>query len=374
MKREGLARTLSVASPAAMADYETQSVDDANLPVFAEALKARLSYPLAYQGGDPAAWRAASLPAARALMLPYAATKPFAPDVIDAVDRGDHIAQRVAFNVTDDSRIAGIVLTPKGEGPFPAALMLHDHGSKFDIGKEKWIRPWYDATRAESAQVWADKYFSGRFPGEALVQRGYVVFATDGLGWGDRAGNGYEAQQALAANLFNLGSSLAGVMALEDMRAAEFLAGLPQTDPNRVAAVGFSMGAFRAWQVAALSPHILAAVAQNWMATYAGLMVPGNNQLRGQSAYYMTHPGLPRLLDYPDVAALAAPKPMLIHAGSDDTLFPVPSVEAAFAKMHRVWDAYGAASALTTVMWQGAGHRFPAEAQDAAFDWLDAWA
>ncbi|MBE3639368.1 dienelactone hydrolase family protein [Mangrovicoccus algicola] len=368
----GLAAAAAAASGAGAAEYETRIVDEKNLPVFHEALKARLDYPLAYGGGDPGAWHDRALRAARALMLPYEATAPFAPEVIDEVDRGDYIARRVAFSITDESRVAAILLVPKGEGPFPSALMLHDHGARFDIGKEKWVAPWYDAALAASAEEWAEKYFSGRYPGEELARRGYVVLATDGLGWGDREGNGYEAQQALAANLMNLGSSLAGLMALEDMRAAEFLAGLPETDPERVAAVGFSMGAFRAWQVAALSPHVAAAVANCWMGTYEGLMVPGNNQLKGQSAYYMLHPGLPRLMDYPDVAALAAPKPMLVHAGAEDPLFPVASVESAFETMHAVWDAFGADAALTTRIWEDKGHTFTADMQDAAFDWLDA--
>ncbi len=351
---------------------ETQIADERNLPVFHGALKARLTYPLAYRGGDPAEWHDRAMAAAAPLMLPYEAEAPFAPEVIDEVDRGSYVARRLAFNITDESRVAAILLLPKGGGAFPAALMLHDHGARFDIGKEKWVSPWYDAARAASAEEWAGKYFSGRYPGEELAERGHVVLATDGLGWGDREGNGYEAQQALAANLFNLGSSLAGLMALEDMRAAEFLSGLPESDPGRVAAVGFSMGAFRAWQVAALSPHVKAAVATCWMGTCEGLMVPGNNQLKGQSAWYMLHPGLPQLMDYPDVAALAAPKPMLVHAGAEDPLFPVASVEAAFARMHAVWDAFGDGAALATRIWEGKGHAFTADMQDAAFNWLEA--
>ena len=361
---------VTLASPAVA--FETSAVTEDNLPVFYEALKARLTYPAAYREGDPVAWRDQTLETARALILPYAASVPFAPEVIDEVDRGGYLARRVAFNVTDESRILALLLIPKSEGPHPAALMLHDHGSRFDIGKEKWIAPWYDEARLASATEWAEKYFSGRFPGEELARRGYVVLATDAFGWGDREGNGYEAQQALAANLANLGSSLAGLMALEDVRAAAFLASLPETDPDRIAAVGFSMGAFRAWQAAALSDDIDATVADCWMGTFKGLMVPGNNQLRGQSAWYMTHAGLPRLLDYPDLASLAAPKPMLIFGGGEDKLFPQASVEEAFGRMRAVWEAHGVPEALETRIWQDKGHIFTADMQDAAFDWLDA--
>ena len=42
------------------------------------------------------------------------------------------------------------------------------------------------------------RYYGGNFIGDELAQRGYVVLATDVLGWGDRVGNGKDAQQALA--------------------------------------------------------------------------------------------------------------------------------------------------------------------------------
>ncbi|SFD76117.1 dienelactone hydrolase family protein [Salipiger profundus] len=355
-------------------DPEYDPVSEENLPSFHEALKARLSYPLAYTQSNapsPKAWRQTALERVRSLVLPYNVSAAFALEVIDEIDRGSYVARRIAFNVTDESRVVALLLVPKGGGPFPAALMLHDHGSRFDIGKEKWIAPWYDEARLDASREWADKYFSGRYPGDELARRGYVVLATDALGWGDREGNGYQAQQALAANLFNLGSSLAGLMALEDVRAAAFLDSLPEVDAGRTAAVGFSMGAFRAWQVAALSPHVDAAVADGWMATHAGLMVPGNNQLRGQSAWYMTHPGLAKLMDYPDMASLAAPKPLLFFSGSDDPLFPQNAVAAAFDKMAEVWHAFGVGDALETRVWDGEGHVFTRPMQNMAFDWLD---
>jgi hypothetical protein len=130
------------------------------------------------------------------------------------------------------------------------------------------------------------------------------------------------------------------------------------------------MGAFRAWQVAALSDSVSAFVAVNWMATTDGLMVPGNNQLKGSSAWHMLHPGVLRYLDFPDVASLAAPKPALFFAGEQDHLFPVASVNTAFAKMGKVWAAWKAADRFETRMLPG-GHEFSKTTQDTAFDWLD---
>ena len=307
----------------AQTDYQTTGVQD-NMPVFAASLKSKLKFSMAWtpQVPDLPAWRAAGRAKVWELTLQSPDNTPFNPQVIDEIDRGAYLARKVVFNLTADSRVLGLMLVPKGKGPFPAALMLHDHGARFDIGKEKLIEPWGDAARLATAQAWAKKYFSGRFPGDALAQRGYVVLAVDALGWGDRGPLTSDAQQALAANSFNLGSSLAGSMALEDARAAEFLAAQPEVARGKVAAVGFSMGGFRAWQVAALSDAISAFVVVNWMATTDGLMVPGNNQLKGSSAWNMLHPGLLRYLDFPDVASLAAPKPALFFAGEKDALVP----------------------------------------------------
>jgi len=343
-----------------------------HMPAFQQALKARLAFPLAWSPHvkDLNAWRAAGRAKVWEATLQAPDHTPFAPQVLAEQDRGGYVARDIVFSVNRDSRVRALLLAPKGAGPFPAALMLHDHGGKFDIGKEKVIAPWGDVARISASQAWADKYFSGRHLGDALARRGYVVLAVDALGWGDRGPLTGEAQQALAANSFNLGTSLAGMMAQDDARAAAFLATQPQVDPRRVAAIGFSMGAYRAWQVAALSDAVTAVVAANWMATTEGLMVPGNNQLKGSSAWHMLHPGLVRHLDYPDIASLAAPKPALFLAGASDPLFPAASAQAAFSKMALVWKAWQAHDRFEARMLPHA-HVFPRETQDAAFEWLD---
>ncbi|MCV2367275.1 dienelactone hydrolase family protein [Paucibacter oligotrophus] len=349
---------------------------ESQLPVFHQQLRDRLDFSLGWtkeHHAKPQAWTQAGLRKARELMLlPGQDLTPFSAHVIEEQDRGSYVARKLEFNVSADSRVAALLLLPKGKGPFPAVLALHDHGARFDIGKEKLIQPWGDEARERAAAAWAGRYFSGRYPGDELAKRGYVVLAVDALGWSDRSGAGFErdSQQALAANLFNLGSSWAALIATEDIRAAKFLAEMPEVDARHIAALGFSMGAQRAWQVAALSDAVTASIAVNWMAGLQGLMVPGNNQLKGQSSFAMLHPYLARYLDYPDVAALAAPKPMLLYAGAQDALFPLASVSQAFAKMAQVWSAYGAVEQLQTCVWPG-GHEFTAPQQQAAFDWLD---
>ena len=361
------------AEPRANSAYQTSGIRD-SLPVFRDALAERLTFPLSWLSGsftNFGEWRSAGRAKVRECLLKPLVAAPFEPFVIAEQDRGSYTARKVVFNLTGDSRVLGYLLMPKGPGPFPAVLLLHDHGARFDIGKEKVIEPWDDKPeKLKSAREWVGKYYGGRFIGDELARRRYVCFTTDALNWSDRGGAGYEGQQALAANLFHFWMSWAGLIAWEDCRAAEFLATRPEVDSSRVAGMGLSMGSFRTWQVAALSDHVSAGAAICWMATATGLMAPGNNQTRGQSAYSMTHPGLFNYLDYPDVGSLACPKPMLFFNGTQDKLFPVDSVRDAYAKMRRVWESQNVGNRLVTELWD-VPHEFNAAMQDKAFAWLD---
>ncbi|GAB7195947.1 hypothetical protein OS31_16970 [Dickeya oryzae] len=175
------------------------------MPTFYPQFKQQLTYPDSWLAGHEAnfnQWREHARQLVRSLLLTPDSHRAFEPQVVDRQDRDTYVAEKVAFNLTDESRVAGLLLTPKTPGPHPAVLLLHDHGAKFDIGKEKMIRPWGDDARIASAKAWADRYFTSRFVGDELAKRGYVVLAVDALGWGDRGPLKYEQQQALASNFF----------------------------------------------------------------------------------------------------------------------------------------------------------------------------
>ncbi len=353
--------------------YQRIGVID-NLPQFYIKAKEHLVFPQSWLSGsfsDFNSWRNETREKVKTLFLTQPPECDFNPQVIDTEDRGSYTAKKVVFNLNACSRVLGYLLVPKGKGTFPAVLLLHDHGAKFDIGKEKMIRPFHVAAEImDSAEKWTTPGYGGRFVGDELAKRGYVCFATDALNWGDRGGAGKEGQQALASNLLNMGMSLAGLVAWEDLATVRFVSSMPEVDNTRIAAMGHSFGSYRAWQLAALSDQIRAAVCVCWMAGRNELLVPGNNLTKGQSSYTTTHPGLANLLDYPDVAALACPKPMLFFNGESDHLFPRAAVEPAFAKMQAIWASQQAADKLVTKFWPG-GHQFSMEMQEEAFRWLD---
>jgi len=354
-------------------DTQTTGIRD-ELPVFTEQLMASMNFPLAWENAAGISfdqWRSRGRRRVRDSQLSPPSPADFAAQIVDSQVRDGYTAHKIELNLSGESRVLSYLLVPEGQGPFPAVLLLHDHGAEFRIGKEKLVRPWnIAAEKSQVAQEWVDKYYGGRYLGDHLARRGYVCFVTDALNWSDRGGGGFKGQQAIASNLMHLGMSLAGLIAHEDLRASEFLALRPEVDRQRIAALGLSMGAYRTWQLAAVSDDIAAGAAICWMATVKELMQPGNNQTHGHSSYAMLHPGLLKDLDYPDVASLACPKPMLFYNGLQDRLFPVPGVKQAYEKMRSVWNSQGRAEVLETRLWD-VPHEFNAEMQDAAFAWLD---
>jgi len=358
-------------------DYLKHGMSDM-LPTFNAAQVGRMPFPLAYdpaKGLDFAKWRVS----ARKKLLECLLAPPPAPESFDAVviareDRGSYEARKLAFNVSADCRVPAYLLVPKGKGPFPAIIALHDHGAHFSIGKEKVVKPFGVSPEvlADSEQ-WVGACYGGRYVGDELAKRGYVVFAMDALFWGERGrleGVSYEAQQELAANLLQLGMSWSGVITWDDTRSADFVASLPEVDRKRIGAVGLSMGAHRTWMLSAASDRIAAGAAICWMATTKSLMVPGNNQTKGQSSFSMIVPGLRNYLDYPDVASIACPKPMLFFNGTQDGLFPVDGVKDAYARMRGVWESQAASGKLVTKLWERP-HVFDQPMQEESFAWLD---
>ncbi|MDR7335908.1 alpha/beta hydrolase family protein [Roseateles asaccharophilus] len=311
-------------------------------------------------------WRADALATARSLMQrPGDDGGGFATDLLAEQDRGSHVAQSLTLRGALGDRVPALCLRPKGPGPHPAVLVMHDHGARFDIGKEKMVRP---LAANPSADAWVQRYYGGAFVGDTLVDAGFAVLAIDALGWGERGRPGFarDDQQALANHLLQLGHSWAGLIASDDLRAHRWLSEQPGVDAKRVAVLGFSMGAFRAWQLAAVAPEVSACVAAHWMCTREGLLRAGEHTLQGQSAFSMAHPGLAAELDHPDVAALIAPRPLLLMGSPEDKLFPWDAQQAAWRQLGRAWQGGAGLSTRTTP----GGHRFDTEQQQVAAAWL----
>lgn len=349
-----------------------------NMPVFYEQMKQRLTYPMAWENaasGDFDAWRAE----ARAVLETCLGDVPPAPQdygmsITAREQREGYGALKILFNVSEWCRVPAYLLVPEGKGPFPAIVMLHDHGAHFTIGKEKMVRPFEVSPKVlEDADEWAARCYDGQYVGDYFARHGYVVLAVDALLWGERGrkeGPDYDAQQALASNFLQMGSSWGAFITMDDLRSAAFLSSLPFVDPEKVGCLGFSMGAYRSWMLSALTDCVKASASVCWLNTTGRLMTLSNNQNKGGSAFSMIVPGLRRHMDYPHVASIACPKPALFFNGTQDKLFPVEGVEEAYAILRDTYRSQGAEEKLVTRLWDEK-HFFSKEMQKETLKFFD---
>lgn len=373
------ASLLSFSTASAQTDSAAYEVTG-NIPVFYQQMKQQLTYPLAWgkaEEKDFAKWKAqARHVLAECMQNLQPAPKAYAMEVTDREQRDGYEARKIRFNLSEWSRVPAYLLVPEGEGPFPAIVLLHDHGAHFSIGKEKMVRPFHVAPEVmEDADQWASQCYDGQYVGDYLARHGYVVLAVDALFWGERGrkeGTSYDAQQALASNFLQMGASWGAFINVDDMRSAEFLASLPFVDKKRVGSLGFSMGAYRSWMLAALTDVVRASASVCWMNTTEHLMTLTNNQNKGGSAYAMLIPALRRYLDYPHVASIACPKPTLFFNGTRDKLFPIEGVRDAYREMEAVWQSQGASDRLVTKLWDEK-HFFNKEMQKETLEFFDRW-
>ena len=331
-----------------------------NLPVYADSLIADLTYPLAWGNSDIRdfdAWKQKARDKVFDCMLapPPAPANGYDVKVLYEEQRDGYKARKLEIRLSRYYTVPAYLLIPDGKGPFPAVNVLHDHGAHLFIGKEKIIRPLAceDSVVVKDAEEWVKNY-EGQYFGDYLAQHGYVVFSSDAPMWGERGqkeGPRRDRYDMIAGNMMMYGIDLSAYMTYDDIRATEYLASLPEVDSLRIGCTGWSMGAYRAWMLSALSDHIKAGAAVCWMVT-TDEQLSFRYSRTENGGFANCLPGLRRWLDYPHVASIACPKPMLFINGSQDKLFPVAGVKKAFQTMHEVWDSQGVGDRIETELWE----------------------
>ena len=354
-------------------------VFDGAFPVFLDSLQAELTYPLAWGNSDIkefGLWRSAARNKLREEMLmPPRPAEHYDMKVVATEKRKGYTARKLEFNLTRYSRVSAYELVPDGKGPFPSVLLLHDHGGHFSIGKEKMIRPFGvpDSVMTD-ADAWCKRCYGGQYVGDYLARHGYVVLSTDAPFWGERGvkgGSKGDMYKYVAGNFMLLGRDLSAWMDFEDVYAADFMAQLPEVDAARLGCMGFSMGAYRSWMLSALTDRVKCGVAVCWMTTteYQVNTVYG---LKKHEEWANLIPGIRRYLDYPHIASIACPKPMMFINGSKDHLFPPISVNKAYKEMHEVWDSQDVGDRLSTEILD-MNHWCGPEVQVKCLAFLDKW-
>jgi hypothetical protein len=162
------------------------------------------------------------------------------------------------------------------------------------------------------------------------------------------------------------GYTPAGVEAWFGIRALDYLCTRPEVDTNRLGITGHSGGGAYSWTVTALDDRIKVAAPLAGMADVESHIVDGVMDHHCDCNFFINI----YRWDFPLVAALAAPRPLLIGGTDRDPLFQLPGTLRIYEKIRHIYGLYGATNRLGLALAPGLHDETP-ELQLAVMRWFN---
>src|SRR5438093_19349 len=202
--------------------------------------------------------------------------------------------------------------------------------------------------------------------GAWFAQNGYVCLILDTLQLGEIQGIHHGTYKEGMWLWNSRGYTPAGVEAWNGIRALDYLCTRPEVDTNRFGITGRSGGGAYSWWIAALDERIKVA------APVAGITDLHNHVVDGAVEGHCDCMFIVNTYrwDYPLVAALVAPRPLLICNSDRDTIFPLDGVMRLHAKVRKIYDLYNAPDNLGVLITEGP-HKDTQDLQLPVFRWFN---
>lgn len=270
-------------------------------------------------------------------------------EVTGKVDHPEFTVENVRFQSRPGLYVTGNLYVPKQRpGPVPAVLYVCGHGNVKKDGVSYGAKTSY------------------QHHGAWLARNGYVCLIIDTLQLGEIEGLHHGTYREGMWWWLARGYTPAGVEAWNSMRAVDYLLTRPEVDRERIGLTGRSGGGAYTWYTAALDERIKVAI------PVAGITDLQNHVVDGAVEGHCDCMFLVNTYrwDYPMLAALVAPRPLLIENSDKDSIFPLDGVVRLHAQVRRIYALYGAADKLGLTITEGP-HKDTQELQVPALHWLN---
>jgi dienelactone hydrolase len=280
---------------------------------------------------------------------------PLAPEFLKQEELPRFTRQLVTYQIEDGVRTDAMLLTPRGAGgKLPAIVLFH---------------PTYSNHYARAVGLEGDD--PERHQAVQLVERGYMVLAPRCFIWAELpAGYQRKGESLYVANVRRMQErhpQWKGMtrMTWDGIRALDFLETLPNVDTNRFGLFGHSLGAKEVVYVAAFDPRPRCVVSSE-----GGIGLRLSNW---QDVWYLgpeiRAPDFAR--EHHELLALIAPRPFLLLAGGPGG--GAADGDASWPFLEAARPVYRLLGAPENLGWlhHGLGHRYGAQARDAAEAFLD---
>ena len=181
-----------------------------------------------------------------------------------------------------------------------------------------------------------------------LVQKGFIVFAYDPIGQGERL-QYYDSELGKStfpsnhehsypgAQCFISGYSPAKHFIWDGIRGIDVLLSRSEVDPDRIGITGISGGGTSTTFISVFDDRILAAAPECFITNYNYLFKSEGPQDSEQNLFGLLQNGL----DHPDFIELRAPKPTLIMSTTRD-FFSIQGARESFQEAGKAFSALGA--------------------------------
>ncbi len=239
---------------------------------------------------------------------------PLRPRITESVEFQDYTRQRVEIQTEPGMCMPLYVLIPRGCAlPRPAVMAPHGHGSSGGKLAVAGCRN----TPELAATIEQHNYDYGM----QFARAGLIAFCPDARGFGERqelAVRENPLQQScreINNMALPLGQTITGMWAWDLSRLIDYIATRKDCIPGRVGCAGLSGGGLQTLWTAALDERVSCAVISGYFYGYKEALLDGHTNC---SCNFVPH--LYEYADMGDIAALIAPRPLLIETGTRDDL------------------------------------------------------
>jgi dienelactone hydrolase len=284
-------------------------------------------------------------------LWPMPAKAPLEAQVKGQVERPDFVVEKVLYQSLPGLYVTGNLYRPKAApGRLPAILYVCGHSKVEKDGVIYGCKAHYQHHAA-----W-------------YAAHGFVCLVVDTLQLGELPGLHHGMHNKGMWWWQSRGYTPAGVEAWNGIRGIDYLAARPEVDPAKIGVTGRSGGGATSWWIGALDDRVAAVVPVAGITDLTNHVVDGVVEGHCDCMY----PVNTYRWDFPLVAALVAPRPLLVENTDHDPIFPEDGVRRVYRQLEKVYAWYGARDRLGLVIGKG-GHVDSTEVRHPSFAFMTKW-
>jgi len=258
---------------------------------------------------------------------PFPEKTPLKPRVTGVIQKEGYRIEKIIYESMPNYYVSGCLFIPDGiTGKRPAILNVIGHS--------------LESFRREIYQIVIHN----------LVKKGFIVFAIDPMGQGERIQYTDEEKKMVGlykqsstrehsyANnqCFLSGSSAARYWVWDGIRGIDYLLTRSEVDTERIGLTGLSGGGTQTAYIAAFDERVKAAAPAGYICGYRRLLESIGQQDGEQNFYH----GISNGIDHADLIEVFAPKPYLIVATTRD-FFSIQGARETYREVKNAYKAFG---------------------------------